>query len=46
MVLPAAEMMIRPGGTLAMVDVLLYSDGVDDPVAQSTVTYAIPRSNL
>ena len=43
--LRAEATLLKLGRTLAMVNVLLYSDGVDDPVAQSTVTYAIPRSD-
>ena len=32
--------LLRMGRRLAVSDVLLYSDGAGDPVAQATVTYA------
>lgn len=34
--------LLKVGRRLAVGDVLLYSDGDPDPVAQATVTYAIP----
>ncbi len=34
--------LLKIGRRLAVGDVLLYSDGAPDPVAQATVTYAIP----
>ncbi|MGZ4682519.1 MAG: PaaI family thioesterase [Acidimicrobiales bacterium] len=35
---------LKLGRKLAVVDVRLRSDGRDDPIAQATVTYAIPSS--
>jgi uncharacterized protein (TIGR00369 family) len=35
----------RVGRRLATGDVLMYSEGDPDPIAQATVTYAIPSSN-
>src|SRR5688572_10154224 len=32
--------LLRMGRRLSVTDVLLFSDGTDDPVAQATVTYA------
>jgi uncharacterized protein (TIGR00369 family) len=32
--------LLKLGRRLSVTDVLLYSDGLDDPVAQATVTYA------
>lgn len=34
--------MLKLGKRLAVGDVLIYSEGQDDPVAQATVTYSIP----
>jgi uncharacterized protein (TIGR00369 family) len=34
--------LIKVGRTLAVGDVLIYSDGVEEPVAQATGTYSIP----
>jgi acyl-coenzyme A thioesterase PaaI-like protein len=34
--------LLRMGRRLAFGDVLLYSEGVADPVAQASVTYAMP----
>jgi len=34
--------LLRMGRRLAVGDVLLYSDGESEPVAQATVTYALP----
>ncbi len=33
---------LKLGRKLAVVDVRLYSEGIDSPIAQATVTYAIP----
>jgi len=35
---------LKLGRKLAVVDVRLWSEGSDDPIAQATVTYAIPSS--
>ena len=35
---------LKLGRKLAVVDVRLRSEGSDDPIAQATVTYAIPSS--
>jgi acyl-coenzyme A thioesterase PaaI-like protein len=32
--------LLRMGRRLSITDVLLFSDGAEDPVAQATVTYA------
>lgn len=32
--------LLRMGGRFSVTDVLLFSEGLDDPVAQATVTYA------
>jgi uncharacterized protein (TIGR00369 family) len=34
--------LLKLGKRLAVGDVLLYSDGLEEPVAQATVTYSIP----
>lgn len=36
---------LRLGRTSAVIDVLIYADGQDEPVAQSTGTYAIPANS-
>lgn len=34
--------LLKLGRTLAVGDVLIYSDGISDPVARASLTYAIP----
>ncbi len=36
--------LLKLGSRLAVGDVLMFSDGEDDPVAQATLTYSIPPS--
>jgi uncharacterized protein (TIGR00369 family) len=38
----ATGKLLKLGKTLAIGDISLYSDGLDDPVAHVTTTYAIP----
>lgn len=40
--LSAEATMLKLGKTLAIIELSLYSAGVDDPVAHSVLTYAIP----
>lgn len=40
--LAAEASMLRLGKTLAIIEIGLYSAGVDEPVAHSVMTYAIP----
>ena len=40
--LRAEARILKLGRTLATGDVLVYSDGMADPVAHATVTYAVP----
>ena len=40
--LVAEARILKLGKTLSVGDVLLYSEGVEEPVAQASVTYAIP----
>jgi uncharacterized protein (TIGR00369 family) len=40
--LSAAATMLKLGKTLAIIELSLFSDGVDGPVAHSVLTYAIP----
>ena len=40
--LVAEARFLRLGRSSAVIDVLIYADGHDEPVAQSTGTYAIP----
>jgi uncharacterized protein (TIGR00369 family) len=40
--LVAEARLLKLGRRLAVGDVSLYSDGVDDPVAHATITYSIP----
>ena len=35
--------LLKLGKSLAVGDVLIYSDGMDKPVARATMTYSIPR---
>ena len=35
--------LLKLGKSLAVGDVLIFSDGMDKPVARATMTYAIPR---
>ena len=37
--------LIKLGRSLAVGDVMIYSEGKDEPVAQATVTYALPASS-
>ena len=37
--------LLKIGKSLAVGDVLIYSDGMDKPVARATMTYSIPREN-
>lgn len=39
----ATGTMLRVGRTSAVGEVLIHSEGVDDPVAHATATYAIPQ---
>ncbi|MDD9875916.1 MAG: PaaI family thioesterase [Magnetovibrio sp.] len=41
--LVAEAKMLKLGRRLAVIDVSVYSDGQDDPVAQATGTYALPQ---
>ena len=34
--------LLKLGRTLAVGDVLMYSDGAEDPVARATMTYSLP----
>ena len=43
-VLRAEARVLKLGKTLAVGDVLVFSDGVDGPVAHASMTYAIPPS--
>ncbi len=36
--------LLKLGKSLAVGDVLIYSDGMDKPVARATMTYSIPRA--
>ena len=36
--------LLKLGKSLAVGDVLIFSDGMDKPVARATMTYAIPRN--
>lgn len=38
----ARASLLKVGRTMAVGDVLVYSDGMDEPVAHSTMTYSIP----
>lgn len=38
----AEARLLKLGRTLSVTDVLLYSDGIDEPVAHASLTYAIP----
>ncbi|WP_127112214.1 PaaI family thioesterase [Shimia sediminis] len=38
----ARATLLKLGKTLSVTDILLYSEGEPDPVARSTMTYAIP----
>ena len=38
----AEARLLKLGRTLSVVDILLFSEGMADPVARSTMTYAIP----
>ncbi|MDV4144108.1 PaaI family thioesterase [Shimia sp. FJ5] len=38
----AKATLLKLGRTLSVVDILLYSEGVEAPVARSTMTYSIP----
>lgn len=40
--LSAEATMLKLGKTLAIIEIALYSAGVDEPVAHSVLTYAIP----
>ncbi len=40
--LSAEASMLKLGKTLAIIEISLYSAGVDEPVAHSVLTYAIP----
>lgn len=40
--LSAQATMLKLGKTLAIIEIALYSAGVDEPVAHSVLTYAIP----
>ena len=37
--------LLKLGRSLAVGDVLMYSEGSDKPVARATLTYSIPRAN-
>jgi len=37
--------LLKVGKSLAVGDVLMYSEGSDKPVARATLTYSIPRAN-
>ncbi|WP_089879772.1 PaaI family thioesterase [Citreimonas salinaria] len=39
----AEARLLKLGRTLSVTDVLLYSEGMDEPVAHASLTYAIPR---
>lgn len=38
----AKATLLKLGRTLSVTDILLYSEGLDKPVARSTMTYSIP----
>jgi len=44
--LVAEATMLKLGKTLAIIEISLYSAGVDEPVAHSVMTYAIPPGAL
>ena len=35
--------LLKLGRNLAVGDVLIYSEGIENPVARATMTYAIPK---
>lgn len=37
--------LLKLGRSLSVTDVLVYSEGADDPVAHASLTYAIPRAS-
>ena len=37
--------LLKLGKSLAVGDVMIFSDGMDQPVARATMTYSIPRGN-
>ena len=37
--------LLKLGKSLAVGDVMIFSDGMDKPVARATMTYSIPRGN-
>ena len=37
---------LKLGRNLAIADTLIYSEGVEEPVARSSMTYAIPPKSL
>lgn len=42
----AKARLLKLGRTLAVGDVLVYSEGNDDPVARASMTYSIPPRNM
>jgi len=39
----ASSTLLKLGRSLAVGDVLIHSDGISEPVARATMTYAIPQ---